>query len=261
MKIAILGAGAYGRALGKIVSNNGHDLDFYDPKICPDVSLEQATKNADAIIICIPSNFLPSFLEDYPAELKALPTFLASKGLGDVKIFKDFTNFAVLSGPTFAQEIMDGKQSMLTATNQLAVDIFANQQIEIEVCQDMQGVVLCGSLKNAYAIGAGFNSDSENAVAALLVKAHAEMKNYLLNHGANPDTAELACGIGDLILTCSSETSRNYTCGKKLHSGQNLDDILTELQTVEGINALHELEVTEEYPILLHIARLAGLKR
>ena len=87
------------------------------------------------------------------------------------------------------------------------------------------------------------------------------MKNYLLNHGANPDTAELACGIGDLILTCRSETSRNYTCGKKLHSGQSLDDILTELQTVEGINALHELEVTEEYPILLHIARLAGLKR
>ena len=129
MKIAILGAGAYGRALGKIVSNNGHDLDFYDPKVCPDVSLEQATRNADAIIICIPSNFLPSFLEDYPAELKALPTFLASKGLGDVKIFKDFTNFAVLSGPTFAQEIMDGKQSMLTATNQLAVDIFTNQQI------------------------------------------------------------------------------------------------------------------------------------
>ena len=87
------------------------------------------------------------------------------------------------------------------------------------------------------------------------------MKNDLLNHGANPDTAELACGIGDLILTCRSETSRNYTCGKKLHSGQSLDDILTELQTVEGINALHELEVTEEYPILLHIARLAGLKR
>lgn len=260
MKIAILGAGAYGRALGKIVSNNGHDLDFYDPKVCPDTSLEQATNNCDAVIICIPSNFLPSFLEDYPKELKAKPTFLASKGLRDASIFKDFTNFAVLSGPTFAQEIMDGKQSLLTATNQLAVDIFSNQQIDIEICQDVQGVILCGSLKNAYAIGAGFNSDSENAVAALVVKAHAEMRKYLLNHGANPDTAELACGIGDLILTCCSDTSRNYTCGKKLHAGQNLDDILTELQTVEGINALHELDVTEEYPMLLNIAMLAGLK-
>lgn len=261
MKIAILGAGAYGRALGKIVSNNGHDLAFYDPKVCPDVSLEQATKDCDAIIVCIPSNFLPSFIEDYPDDLKSKPTFLASKGLGDAKIFKDFSNFAVLSGPSFAQEIMDGKQSMLTATNQLAVEIFANQQIEIEVCQDLQGVILCGSLKNAYAIGAGFNSDSENAVAALIVKAHAETRAYLLNHGANPDTAELACGIGDLILTCSSETSRNFTCGKKLHSGQNLDDILTELQTVEGINALHELDITDEYPLLMHIARLAGLKK
>ncbi len=260
MKIAILGAGAFGRALGKIVSNNGHDLDFYDPKVCPDVTLAQATKNCDAVIICIPSNFLPSFLEDYPAELKLKPTFLATKGLRDASIFKDFKEFAVLSGPTFAQEIMDGKQSTMTATNQMAVDIFANQQIDIEVCQDLQGVILCGSLKNAYAIGAGFNSDSENAVAALIVKAHAETRNYLLNHGANPDTAELACGIGDLILTCSSETSRNFTCGKKLHAGQNLDDIITELQTVEGINALHELDITEDYPLLMHIARIAGLK-
>lgn len=260
MNIAILGAGAYGRALGKIVSNNGHDLSFYDPKIMPDISLEQAAKNADAVIICMPSNFLPSFLEDYPADFKLKPTFLASKGLRSVDIFKDFTNFAILSGPTFAQEIMDGKQSVLTATNQLAVDIFSNQQIEIEICQDIQGVLLCGSLKNAYAIGAGFNSDSENAVAALIVKAHAETRKYLLEHGANPDTAELACGIGDLVLTCSSDTSRNYTCGKKLHAGQNLDDILTELQTVEGINALHELDINDDYPLLLHIARIAGLK-
>jgi len=260
MKIAILGAGAFGRALGKIVSNNGHDLEFFDPKICPEVSLDQACASADAIIICIPSNFLPSFLADYPDEYKSKPTFLASKGLGDTKFFDNFSNFAVISGPSFAQEIMDGKQTTMTATNQLAVDIFANQQIEIEVCQDIKGVILCGSLKNAYAIGAGFNSDSENAVAALLVKAHSESRKYLLNHGANPDTAELACGIGDLILTCSSETSRNFTCGKKLHSGQNLDDILTELQTVEGISALHELEITEEYPLLLHIARIAGLK-
>lgn len=260
MNIAILGAGAYGRALGKIVSNNGHDLAFYDPKVMPDVSLEQAVENADAVIICIPSNFLPSFLEDYPKEYKSKPTFLASKGLRSADIFKEFSNFAILSGPTFAQEIMDGKQSTLTATNQLAVDIFANQQIDIEICQDIQGVLLCGTLKNAYAIGAGFNSDSENAVAALIVKAHAETRKYLLEHGANPDTAELACGIGDLVLTCSSDTSRNYTCGKKLHSGQNLDDILTELQTVEGINSLHELDVNEDYPLLLHIARIAGLK-
>ena len=80
----------------------------------------------------------------------------------------------------------------------------------------------------------------------------------MLEHDANPDTAELACGIGDLVLTCSSDTSRNYTCGKKLHAGQNLDDILTELQTVEGINALHELDL-EGYPLLTQIAGLAGL--
>ena len=260
MNIAILGAGAYGRALGKIVSNNGHDLSFYDPKVMPGVSLEQAVSPAEAVIICIPSNFLPSFLEDYPKEFKQKPTFLASKGLKDVNIFKDFDNFAIISGPSFAEEIMEGKQTTLTATNQLAVDIFSNQQIEIEICQDLQGVLLCGSLKNAYAIGAGFNSDSENAVAALIVRAHAETRKYLLEHSANPDTAELACGIGDLVLSCSSDTSRNYTCGKKLHAGQNLDDILTELQTVEGINSLHELDVSEDYPLLLHIARIAGLK-
>ena len=260
MNITIMGAGAFGRALGKILSDNGHGISFYDPAVMPDVTIEQSLKQAEAVIVAIPSNFMPSFVYEYPQEAKGIPTILGSKGLKDGELFKDFSQFSVVSGPAFAQEIMDGKPATLTVSSQLAQKLFENQQVKVEYSDDTLGIILCGSLKNAYAIGCGFYDNSDNARAQLLTEAHREMQRYLNDHGANSDTADCACGIGDLILTCNSRSSRNYTCGMKLKAGIELDDILNELKTVEGITALHDLDITDSYPVLLNVAKLAGLK-
>ena len=257
MKITILGAGAFGKALDKILTDNHHETKFYDPLIFPEVSLEAATYQADAIVIAIPSNILPSFLQDYPDKLKQLPTVLTSKGLLNLDMFQDFTQFSVLSGPAFAEEIMQGKPATMTASNAFSMNIFQNAQLSIELCEDALGIILCGALKNIYAIGAGYYSDSHDSFAVFIQNAHIETQNYLEKHGANPRTAELSCGLGDLILTCTSSTSRNFTCGIRLREGKRKSEIIDELKTVEGLSAIEHIDF-DGYPLLTEINRLVN---
>ena len=257
MIISILGAGAFGTALGKVLNDNHHEVNFYDPYLYPDVSLEKATYQANAIVIAVPSANLPELFSHYPENLKKLPTILATKGISDPSIFKDFTQFSAISGPGFAQEIIEGKPATFTASAPFAMGLFKNEQIQIELQEDLLGILLCGSLKNIYAIGAGYHSNSENDSAIFIQHAHAEMQQYLKDHGADPHTAELACGIGDLILTCTNETSRNFMCGVRLFEGKKLPEIIDELKTIEGLSALQHIE-HQNYMILEEIYNLVG---
>ena len=257
MTIAILGAGAFGQALGKILTDNQNEVKYYDPALYPDVNLDAATFEASTIVIAVPSMFIGSLLADYPERLKKVPTILATKGLLNADQFADFEQFSVISGPAFAVEISAGKPATFTSSSPIAMGLFHNDQIQIELCEDLNGILLCGALKNIYAIGSGYYSDSENMTAAFIQHAHSEMKSYLSDHGCDPQTAELACGLGDLILTCTNETSRNFRCGKMLKEGRNIDEITDKLHTVEGLSALLNVE-TEKYQLLRKIKELAG---
>ena len=257
MKIAILGAGAYGQALAKILTDNQHQISYYDPALYPEITLEAATYEANAVVITIPSMYLDSFVNEYPDNLKKIPTILASKGMMDVNRFADFTQFSVISGPGFAEEIMEGKPTTLTASNPFAMGLFQNQQVTVELCDDLPGIVMCGALKNIYAIGAGYYSNSENMSATFMQHAHAEMQRYLVDHGAKSETAELACGLGDLILTCTNDTSRNFRCGVWLREGKSIEEITSQLKTVEGLTALLNAD-TESYKLLHEIQDLVA---
>jgi glycerol-3-phosphate dehydrogenase (NAD(P)+) len=258
MNIAMLGAGAFGKALGKILNDNGHAVKYYDPFLYPDVSIDQACFEAGAIVIAIPSNALEDFLANYPDYLRKTPTILATKGVMNADLFASFPQFSAISGPAFASEIIEGKPATFTASAPFAMGLFKNDQIEIELCDDLLGILLCGTLKNIYAIGAGYHSNSENSMASFIQHAHSETKAYLHTHGANPETAELACGLGDLILTCTNDTSRNFTCGRMLYDGHSMDEIRDELKTVEGLNAIPLVDVDNKYPLLRQIAKLCG---
>ncbi len=257
MIISILGAGAFGRALGKILTDNNHEIKYYDPYLYPEVNLEQATYQASAVVVAIPSANLPDFLNNYPKHLKKLPTILATKGLSDSSMFNDFPHFSVISGPGFAQEIIDGMPATFTASAPFAMGLLKNSQISIELQEDLLGILLCGSLKNIYAIGAGYHGDSKNDSAIFIQHAHAEMKKYLNDHNTNPETAELACGIGDLILTCTNKASRNYTCGVYLREGKDVAEIVNALKTVEGLSALRRVD-HKNYTILDEIYNLVN---
>ena len=257
MKVSILGAGAFGQALGKVLTDNQHQISYYDPQLFPDINLDAATYQADAVVIAIPSAFLGDLIAEYPDRLKKLPTVCATKGLLNANMFADFTQFSVISGPGFAQEIIDGKPSTMTASTPFAMGLLQNNQITIELHEDLAGILLCGSLKNIYAIGAWYHSESASDTAMLIQHAHYEMKKYLADHDADPETAECACGLGDLILTCSNDTSRNFTCGKRLREGKIIPEIINELKTVEGFSALEKVD-TDNYMVLREIKDLVN---
>ena len=250
MIISILGAGVFGKALGKIVTDNGHEVHYYDPAVYPETTLDDTTKDTHAVIISIPSNFIPDFIANYPASLKNRPTILASKGLLNLDCFKDFTQFSVISGPAFAEEIMNGKHITFTASDPFAMGLMKNEQVDVELADDPIGIALCGTLKNIYAIGSGYNSDGDTAT--YIEHARNEMADYIEKHGGDRKTVNLACGIGDLILTCTNDTSRNYRCGQRLKAGEGIDSILNDLKTVEGYSAAKTINV-EGYPLLAKV--------
>lgn len=252
MNITILGAGAFGKALDKILTDNGHTTNFYDPAVFPEISLSDATKDTNTIVIAIPSIFIPDFIDNYPDELKNIPTILASKGLMNIDMFADFAQFSVISGPAFASEIMEGKPATFTVSNPYPLGLFKNDSVTIELTDDAYGIVLCGTLKNVYAIGAGYHSDSMNGMATFIEHAHNEIATYLHKHGADPHTSDLACGLGDLILTCTNDTSRNFTFGKRLRAGESIGDILEDLKTVEGYSAAQIVDA-DGYTLLMQI--------
>jgi hypothetical protein len=190
------------------------------------------------------------------AEMFGYATSLRSKTQGRGIYTMQFSHYEPVP-KSISEEIMEGKPTTLTASNPFAMGLFQNQQVTVELCDDLPGIVMCGALKNIYAIGAGYYSNSENMSATFMQHAHAEMQRYLVDHGAKSETAELACGLGDLILTCTNDTSRNFRCGVWLREGKSIEEITSQLKTVEGLTALLNAD-TESYKLLHGIQDLVA---
>ena len=231
MKIAILGAGAFGTALGDVLVKNGALIEYYDPMIS-DKSLEDVLSGAEMIVLCVPSKVVSQLLPMLPHDI---PLIIATKGLLDDKLFVDFNDYMVISGPGFAVDIKAAKPTKLTATDKRIVELFETDYLSFDMTDDRCGVLMCGSLKNVYAIRAGLmalerESDSWNDFIDEVVQ---EMKEVLAVNDAKAETVDLVCGVGDLKLTCGYP-SRNYEFGDKLR----LDENYKSEKTVEGLSAL-----------------------
>ena len=153
---------------------------------------------------------------------------------------------AVLSGPTLAREVLMGKP---TAASVASEDLEVAKKVQ-KLCSvqskfrlytntDVIGVELGGSLKNVIAIASGFAHSmnlGDNCAGALLTRGMAEIARISVKMGAQPSTLYGLSGMGDLIATCSSPMSRNYTVGSLLGTGKKIDEILNELGSVaEGV--------------------------
>ncbi len=152
----------------------------------------------------------------------------------------------ILSGPTLAKEVLQG---LPTAASVASEDIETAEFVQnacsvpgkfrLYTNSDVIGVELGGSLKNVIAIASGFAHEmglGDNCAGTLLTRGMAEIVRVSINLGANPSTLYGLSGMGDLIATCSSPMSRNYTVGSMLAKGKKVDDILKELGSVaEGV--------------------------
>jgi glycerol-3-phosphate dehydrogenase (NAD(P)+) len=167
---------------------------------------------------------------------------------------------AVLSGPTFAHEVAAGLPTAVTlaaADLQLAErlrDALARPAFRIYLTDDVAGAEIGGAVKNVLAIACGVVEGrglGQNARAALIARGFAEMTRFGVALGARPETLAGLSGLGDLVLTCSSTSSRNYSLGVGIGEGRSAADLLGDRRTVA--------EGAFTAPVLARLARDKGV--
>ena len=234
MRIGIIGAGAYGTALGGVIGDNGHVVCYYDPaKGYDDLSL--VLDNSDYLILCAPTEAVLSLLKDLPTYK---PIIIASKGFLSDRPFCSFDDYMVLSGAGFAEDIKTKKNTQITVTDDRIMNFLRADYISFDFTIDRLGVLMCGALKNVYALLAGYldlQRDTDEWLTYIM-EVSEEIQALLLANGANPTTFDLACGRRDLELTCGLP-SRNYEYGQMMRSNPDArsDKTVEGLTTLEGI--------------------------
>lgn len=182
-----------------------------------------------------------------------------------------WSNVAVLSGPSFAKEVAQHVPTVVTVGSSDAEvsrwiqGIFATPVFRVYTARDVIGLELGGSVKNVIAIAAGIIDGLElglNTRAALITRGLAEMRRLGMKMGADPWTFAGAAGVGDLVLTCTGDLSRNYTVGRKLGRGMTLSQILAEMRMVaEGVKTARSVftlssQLGVEMPICEEVYRI-----
>lgn len=301
MKIGVIGAGAWGTALAQVAAGGGETLlwaleaevaeainaSHENPLYLPGVPLSDAIlattrlgdlADCDALLVVTPAQHLRRVLAGSPVCAK--PLVLCAKGLeaGTMALMSEAAAeicpdapIAVLSGPTFASEVAAGLPTAVTlacADEALAETLaarIARPHFRPYTSTDVIGAEIGGAIKNVLAIGCGVVEGAglgRNARAALIARGFAEMTRFGLARGADIETLGGLAGLGDLVLTCSSEQSRNFSLGLGLGRGEPAASLLADRRTVaEGaftapvlVEAAHAARI--EMPIVEAVAAL-----
>ncbi|MGE4531076.1 MAG: NAD(P)H-dependent glycerol-3-phosphate dehydrogenase [Acidithiobacillus sp.] len=286
MRWAVLGAGHWGTALAAHLSRQGHmvrlwgrcrerlpgyveahSLSPHFPQVAIPAGLQSepdllaAVTGVDGVLLALPSQSLRAVLSALPENLPSnMPWVLASKGLElpaalrldqVVEQVRPAAKLVVLSGPSFAHDLILGKPLAMTAASadrlaaQAVVEAFASEQMRVYLSDDVAGVCLGGAIKNVLAIAAGISDGLEqgdSARAALITRGIAELHRLGTALGGRTETFMGLAGAGDLILTASSDLSRNRRVGLGLGRGQPLAEVLSAIgQETEGVPAARAL--------------------
>ena len=215
----------------------------------------EAMSAQDALLMVAPAQYVGSTCEglvsagvDY-----SLPMVICSKGIeqDSLKLMSEVVAehspnpLAILSGPTFAIEVAKGLPASVTLAcsdivlGQKIAQLIVHPKFSAHHSDDLIGPQICGAMKNVIAIACGIvegKGFGESAKAALITEGLAEINQLCVAKGGKPETAMGLCGLGDLILTCNSHTSRNMSLGYALGQGKTLEAILSERVSVaEGV--------------------------
>ena len=290
-KLAVIGGGAWGTALAQVAAAGGqetllwaieddvvaainriHENPVYlrGQKLNPAI---RATSNFSDLSVCgawlvvTPAQHMRAVLSRSPCP--NMPLILCSKGIEDgsgqmlhqvARNVCPTSPVAVLSGPTFAHEVAAGLPTAVTlacedqALGEALRERLALPEFRIYASDDVAGAEIGGAVKNVLAIACGVVEGrglGQNARAALIARGFAEMTRFGLGMGARRETLAGLSGLGDLVLTCSSESSRNFSLGKAIGEGRDAAALMADRRTVaEGAHTA---------PVLHRIARGKGI--
>lgn len=291
MKTGVIGAGAWGTALAQVLAGDGREVMLWarEPEVV--ASINDAHENrmflagiplapsiratgsfadlsdCDALLLVTPAQHLRAVLRDLAADGR--PLILCAKGIeaGTMLLMSEVARegcpdspIAVLSGPTFAHEVARGLPTAVTLAAEVAgigqalATRLARTWFRPYLSDDVIGAEIGGAVKNVLAIACGVVEGrglGQNARAALIARGFAEMTRFGLAKGARAETLAGLSGLGDLVLTCSSTASRNFSLGKGLGEGVQAAELLAGSRTVA--------EGAFTAPVLQQAARALGV--
>lgn len=302
MRIGVVGAGSWGTALANLLATKGYTIDWwvFEEDLCrqllenqvnevylpgvklsenlrPSNNLGEVVGDKDLVLIVVPSHVMRQVTEQMQPHIGGKAILVsASKGIENETLLTvsgiinqslsevSEIRFAVLSGPSFAREVVAGLPTAVTVASKSIVcaetvqHVFATPEFRVYTNEDVVGVELGGSVKNVIAIAAGVIDGlglGLNTRAALITRGMTEMRRLGLAMGARASTFGGLAGLGDLVLTCTGDLSRNHTLGKKIGQGMKLQEVLGEMRMVaEGVKTARSLynlsnELNVEMPI------------
>jgi len=264
--------------------NNFHENSIYltgvtlADTIVSDTEIKDCLQDAELVVFAIPSHAMREIAEQAKPHLRGNEVIVnVAKGIEndtfmtmsqvlvevlDGKIIED--HIGTLSGPSHAEEVSKFKPTVVAAaaysrsTAHLIQKTFMTPMFRVYVNHDILGVEIAGSVKNIIAIDAGIIDGldlGDNSKAALLTRGLSEMRRLGTRLGASTDTFSGLAGLGDLIVTCTSQHSRNRHVGYHLGKGEKLDDIISHMKMIaEGVKTTQSVyfwakELNVEMPL------------
>jgi glycerol-3-phosphate dehydrogenase (NAD(P)+) len=236
----------------------------------------EAARSADVVVMGVPSHGFRDVLTELATELRPwVPVVSLVKGL------EQGTNMrmsqivdevlpghpaGILAGPNIAREVAEGyaAAAVLAMPDQhLAAQLgqlFSTKRFRVYTTDDVLGVEMAGALKNVYAIAVGMGYSlgiGENTRAMVIARSVREMSKLGEAMGGQRDTFSGMAGMGDLIVTCTSQRSRNRHVGEQLGSGKTIDEIISSMnQVAEGVKAASVImEFADKYGLNMPLAR------
>ncbi|MBK8515413.1 MAG: NAD(P)H-dependent glycerol-3-phosphate dehydrogenase [Saprospiraceae bacterium] len=300
LNIAVLGGGSWGTTVASLVSvncpttlwardtntvsdiNKHHCNEKYlkglplSPSLKANDSLEKTLKDADVVIVGIPSQHCRTVMEEAKPYIRSwVPILSLTKGLEQgtqmrmTEIFESIFPqhpIGVLTGPNLAKEILQGQAAaavIAMADKNIAEalqQVFRTGLFRIYTNNDVIGCELAGALKNVIAIAAGMGDGAgagDNTRAAVITRGLAELTRLGIEMGGQPSTFAGLAGMGDLIATCISPLSRNRYVGIQLGKGRTINEIITEMSMVaEGVKTSGVvIQLAERYGIEMPISQ------
>eukprot|EP00929_Paragymnodinium_shiwhaense_P030754 TRINITY_DN17374_c0_g1_i1.p1 TRINITY_DN17374_c0_g1~~TRINITY_DN17374_c0_g1_i1.p1 ORF type:complete len:386 (-),score=91.73 TRINITY_DN17374_c0_g1_i1:312-1469(-) len=290
-KVAVLGGGAFGTAMAQHLATKGskvccwvmepevvtainekHENTVFLPgeKLSENVTatndVAAAVADAEMMLLIIPTPFIARWVAQHQSKLPwHIPLLCCSKGIEEASLRTPYEilvdelpgkyhkNICVISGPSFAKEVVAGLPTNVTCAAQ-EVEVarkvqaaVSSRTMRIYTACDVVGAELCGAVKNVLAIACGASDGfgfGANSRSALITRGLAEMARLVVKKGGKAATVTGLAGVGDLVLTCSSSLSRNYSVGKRLAEGHKPDSGLAVAEGVKTSLALHKLAST-----------------